>query len=303
MFEKLRIDPVVKVKPRYIGPPIGTGQNVYGCRYRDISYGDGVYSECVYHPLAQYNSIEEVESNYTWPTADWFDYSVITDEIRGKELYPIQGGGSEPFLVYRNLRGMEQAYVDLTLNPHLVHYCLDRLFGFCYENTLRIYEQIPGRVNISYVAEDFGSQNSLLISRDLIRKFFIPRMRRMIELAHQAGAYVFFHSDGAIRNIIPDMIEAGIDALDPIQWRCKGMGREELKRDFGDKVVFHGGVDNQYTLAFGSVEEVREEVIHSIQVLGGDGGYILAPCHNIQVVSPPENVVAMYETGYEHGQM
>ena len=81
------------------------------------------------------------------------------------------------------------------------------------------------------------------------------------------------------------------------------MGREELKRDFGDRVVFHGGVDNQYTLAFGSVEEVREEVISNIQVLGEHGGYILAPCHNIQVVSPPENVVTMYETGYEHGQV
>jgi uroporphyrinogen decarboxylase len=137
----------------------------------------------------------------------------------------------------------------------------------------------------------------------VIREFFIPRMERMIDLAHQAGAYAFFHSDGAVRKIIPDMIAAGIDVLNPLQWRCKGMEREGLKRDFGDQVIFHGGVDNQYTLAFGSVEEVREEVITNIQVLGAGGGYILAPCHNIQAVSPPENVVAMYETGYEYGRM
>ena len=99
------------------------------------------------------------------------------------------------------------------------------------------------------------------------------------------------------------MIVAGIDVLNPIQWRCKGMEREGLKRDFGDRVAFHGGVDNQHTLAFGSVDEVREEVITNIRVLGQGGGYILAPCHNIQAVSPPENVVAMYETGYEVGQM
>jgi uroporphyrinogen decarboxylase len=97
------------------------------------------------------------------------------------------------------------------------------------------------------------------------------------------------------------MIGAGIDVLNPIQWRCRGMDREELKRDFGAEVILHGGVDNQYTLAFGSVEEVREEVMFNVRVLGEGGGYILAPCHNIQAVSPPENVVAMYETGYEYG--
>lgn len=301
MYRRLHIDPVITVHPKYIGPPIKPGFDIYGCGYKDVNYGMGVYRECVYHPLAKYNSIEEIEKNYTWPTADWFDFSVIPGQIKGKEIYPIRGGGSEPFLVYRNLRGMEQAYIDLIENPELVHYCLDKLFDFCYEYTLRIYEQIPGEVMITYVAEDFGSQEDLLISPEMIREFFIPRMKRMIDLAHQAGAFVFFHSDGAIRKIIPDMIKAGIDVLDPVQWRCKGMDREELKREFGDKIVFHGAVDNQYTLAFGTVEEVREEVIYNIRVLGEGGGYILAPCHNIQPISPPENIVAMYETGYEYG--
>lgn len=134
-----------------------------------------------------------------------------------------------------------------------------------------------------------------------IRDFFIPRMKRMIELAHQAAAFVFHHSDSAIRKILPDMIEVGIDILNPIQWRCKGMDREGLRRDFGHKVIFHGGVDNQYTLAFGTVEDARQEVIDNLHILGKGGGYILAPCHNIQAISPPENIVAMYETGYEYG--
>jgi len=301
MFARLHIDRVVTVGPRYAGPPIEPGHDVYGCQYRDVDYGAGVYAECIYHPLAHYNTIEEIECNYTWPTADWFDYAVIPDQVQGKGLYPIQGGGSEPFLTYKDLRGMEQAYVDLALQPDLVHYCLDKLFDFCYENTRRIYEAIPGQVNISYVAEDLGSQEDLLISPGMVREFFLPRMKRMIDLVHQAGAYAFFHSDGAIRRIIPDMIGIGIDVLNPLQWRCKGMDRQELKRDFGDRIVFHGGVDNQYTLAFGSVEEVRAEVLDNIRLLGQGGGYILAPCHNIQAVSPSENVVAMYETGYEYG--
>jgi len=126
------IDPVVTVTPRYVGPPIEPGCDMYGCRRRDVNYGIGVYSECVHHPLAQYNSIEEIEEHYSWPTADWFDYSVIPDQINGKETCPIQGGGSGPFLVYAELRGIEQAYVDLVIDPDLVG--LDKLFNFCYDN-------------------------------------------------------------------------------------------------------------------------------------------------------------------------
>ncbi len=301
MYERLHIDAVVTVTPRYVGPCVPPGEDIYGARYRQVRYGSGTYSECVFHPLAQYSSVAEIEANFVWPSPDWYDYSVIPGQIVGKEHYPIRGGGSEPFLTYCHLRGQEQAFMDLILHPEIVHHCLDQLFEFCYQNTLRIYEQIPGKVLLTYVAEDMGSQESLLFSPDQIREFLIPRMKRIIDLAHSAGAYAFHHSDGAIRPIIPEMTTAGIDLLNPIQWRCHGMEREALKRDFGDKVVFHGGVDNQHTLVFGSTAQVRQEVLDNLRILGKGGGYILAPCHNIQVVSPPENIVAMYETGYEAG--
>jgi uroporphyrinogen decarboxylase len=301
MYEKLHIDWLVTVGPAYVGPQLSPDVDMYGCRHRTIEYGTGTYSECVEHPLAPYETVEEIEAHYTWPTVDWFDYSVIPAQVEGKDDYPVRGGGSEPFLTYCHLRGLEQAFMDLALNPDIVHYCLDRLFDFAYENTSRIYETIPGRVNVSYVAEDMGSQESLLFSPRQINTFLIPRMKRMIDLAHSAGAYVFFHSDGAVRRIIPDMILAGIDVLNPIQWRCAGMEREGLKRDFGDRLVFHGGVDNQQTLPFGTVEDVRAEVVENIRILGAGGGYIIAPCHNIQALTPPENIVALYETGFEYG--
>ncbi len=300
-FERLHIDRVVDVAPKYVGPPIPLDEDVYGCKRRWMDYGTGAYLECVSNPLAQYDSVEEIERNYTWPSLDWFDYSEIRSRVEARPQFPVRGGGSEPFLTYKDLRGMEQSYMDLVVNPEIVRYCLDKLFGFAYENTVRIYEQIPGKVTFTFVSEDFGSQEGLLLSPALIREFFMPWMKRMIDLVHQAGAYVFHHSDGAVRAIVPDMVEAGIDILNPIQWRCKGMDREELKRSFGDEVIFHGGVDNQRTLAFGSVEDVRQEVLDNLRILGAGGGYILAPCHNIQAVSPPENIVAMYETGYENG--
>lgn len=301
MLKRLHIDRPFSVSPHYVGPSLPADEDVFGIKYRNIDYGTGTYREAIAYPLAEYATVEEIEANYRWPSFDWWDYSGLPQQIAGYEEYPIRGGGSEPFLIYKNLRGQEQAFMDLVLYPEIVHYCLDKLFELAYHNSLRIYEAIPGKVMISYVAEDMGSQEGLLFSPGQIREFLIPRMKRMIDLAHDVGAFVFYHSDGSVRKILPDMIEAGIDVLNPIQWRCKDMDREGLKRDFGDQVIFHGGVDNQYTLAFGSVEEVRQEVIDDLRILGAGGGYILAPCHNIQAVSPPENIVAMYEMGYEYG--
>ncbi len=301
LYAKLHIDHLVTVTPDYIGPALPADQDIYGCRYQEVAYENGTYSECIGHPLAAYASVAEIQANYTWPSADWYDYSTIPAQVEGLDIYPVRGGGSEPFLTYCQLRGLEQAYIDLVINPEIVHYCLDQLFSFAYANTTRIYESIPDRVNISYVAEDMGSQTSLLFSPQQIHTFLIPRMKRMIDLAHSAGAYVFFHSDGAIRRIIPDMIDAGIDVLNPIQWRCSGMERLGLQRDFGEQLIFHGAVDNQQTLPFGSPEDVRAEVIENIHILGADGGYIIGPCHNIQANTPPENVIAMYEAGYKYG--
>jgi len=301
VYRRLHIDAPVGVGPRYVGPPVPKDRDMYGCRYRTVDYGTGAYRECVFHPLARYGSVEEIEAHYAWPTADWFDYSAIPAQVEGKDHRPVRGGGSEPFLTYKELRGQEQAFMDLALAPDIVHYCLDRLFEFCYQNTLRIYEQLPGRVDITYVAEDLGSQEGLMISRAHIRRFLLPRMKRMMDLVHEAGAFVFFHSDGAVLDILPDMVEAGIDVLNPIQWRCRGMDRQVLKDRFGARIALHGGVDNQQTLPFGSADDVREEVAYNVRVLGAGGGYVLAPCHNIQAVSPPENVVAMYESGYELG--
>ena len=301
LYERLHIDRIIGVGPKYVGPKPKEGEDIWGCRHRSVDYDTGVYGECVHNPLAQFNSVAEIEANYTWPIPDWWNYSEIPNQVSGWEKYPVRGGGSEPFLLYKSLRGQELGMMDLVLNSDMVHYCLDKLFGLAYDQTRRIYEAIPGKVTFSYVAEDLGSQESLLMSPAQIREFLLPRMKRMMDLVHSAGAYVFHHTDGAARAILPDLVEAGIDVLNPIQWRCKGMDREGLKRDFGDRLVFHGAVDNQYTLPFGTVAEVRQEVLDNLRILGAGGGYILAPCHNIQAVGPPENVVAMYETAFEHG--
>ncbi len=300
-LRRLHVDFVIHVGPAYVGPELPPNTDMFGCTYRAVPYGAGEYSEVIHHPLAGFTSVEEIEARYHWPSPDWFDYRRLPAQIEGWQDHPIQGGGSEPFLIYKNLRGQEQAFIDLVENPHIVHYCLDKLFDLAYTNSLRIYETIPGKVLLSYVAEDMGGQDNLMFSKKHIRAFLLPRMKRIIDLAHQAGAFVFHHNDGNCRAILPDMVEAGIDVLNPIQWRCRDMAREELKAEFGDRLVFHGAMDNQYTLPFGAPADVRQEVEDNLRILGAAGGYILAPCHNIQPVTPPENVVAMYQAGYELG--
>ena len=298
---RLHIDTPLTVGGRYVGPPLPERTDVFGVRTRPVHYGAGVYEELAFSPLAAFDSIDQIEAAYAWPDPDWWDYSHLPQAVRGRDDRPVRGGGSEPFLRYCTLRGQEQAYMDLVLHPDIVHYCLDKLFDLAYQDTLRLFETIPGRVMITYIAEDLGSQEGLLFSPECMRTFLFPRMKRMMDLTRQHGSHVFTHTDGAVRPVIPDLIDLGVDVLNPIQWRCAGMDREALKRDFGPRLIFHGGMDNQHTLPFGSVADVRQEVLDNLRLLGAGGGYILAPCHNIQAITPPENIVALYETGYDNG--
>lgn len=299
MLQRLHLDPVVNVGPRYVGPPLPRGRDVFGTGYVDFDYGLGTYHEAVQFPLAGFRSVEEIEANYEWPHKDWWDYSDLPNQVRGKEEWVVQGGHCEEFAAFKHLRGVEQGYIDLIENPEIVHYCLQKLYDLKYDQFERLYDQIPGRVIWSWVADDVGTQEGLMVGLDHIREYFVPHMARMNRLVHEAGAYSFHHSDGAVARNIPQMIEAGIDVLDPVQWRCKGMERETLKEQFGDRLIFHGAMDNQYTLAFGSVEECRQEALDNLRILGAGGGLILGPCHNIQPISPPENVVAYYDAAYE----
>lgn len=302
MLEALRVDSLIKLEPRYCGPPLPPDQDVFGCRYRNVDYGRGIYEECVFHPLASFSSVEEIQSTYSWPNPDWWDYSSIRQQASQYETYPLMGGEYEPFLIYRFLRGEEQAYIDMLLNPEMVHFCLDKLLALSQEQITRFYEQIPDQIMFTYVAEDMGGQDDLLFSPPQIREYFLSRMHRIIELIHGSGVFVFHHNDGSIRSILPDLIQIGIDLLNPIQWTCSGMDRRELKQTIGAQVVLHGAMDNQHTLPFGSVKDVQQEVLDNLQILGRDGGYILAPCHKIQSLTPPENVVAMYQSCYKHGR-
>jgi uroporphyrinogen decarboxylase len=262
--------------------------------------GLGVYEEPVDPPLASITSAAELE-HFPWPRPEDWDYSGLRAQCLAWKDYPILGASYEPFFLYCRLRGMEKSLEDLLLNPEIVDAMMERIYEIHAGIVRRSLEAAPGLIDLIYVAEDLGTQESLLMSPKSFRRFIKPWLKKMAELAHSYGAKAFHHDDGAIFQLLPDLAEIGLDVLNPVQWRCRGMDRARLARDFGSSFVFHGGIDNQRTLPFGSVGEVRREVAENIECFRGTRGYVVSPCHNIQANTPTANIVALYRAVRKYG--
>jgi uroporphyrinogen decarboxylase len=307
MWVKLGIDKCIMLAPKNPRATETTWHipslfSVWGVETRSVPYMDGLgsYDEAINPPLAKAESARDVE-RHPWPAASDWDYSQLRAECEQWRDYPIVGASYEPFYLYSRLRGMEQAIEDLVSNEAIVDAAMERIYEIHSGIVRGALEAAGDRIDFISVAEDLGTQESLLMSPRLFRRFIKPWLGRMCDLSHQFGAKVYHHDDGAIRPLIPELLEIGVDLLNPVQWRCKGMDREGLARDFGDRVVFHGAVDNQHTLPFGTPEDVRQQVRENIEIFGGGKGYVVAPCHNLQANTPTENVVAMYAAVEEFG--
>ena len=303
LWKRLHVDRRLEVEPRWklAHHPDDPGADAWGVRYRSVDYGTGAYDEPEFMPLAEATSVEEIHA-HRWPSPDDFDYTAVTRAVEADDgRYPLHVGCYEPFLLYGCLRGLERAFEDLACNPEIADAILGHIFDFFLEHNRRAFEAGGGRIDTTWVAEDLGSQTGPLISLAMYRRFLMPNQIKMAELARSFGVHVMYHTDGAARLFLPDLVDkVGIEVLNPIQWRCSGMEREQLVADFGSSVIFHGSIDNQQTLAFGTVDDVVQEVRQSVEIYG-DARWICAPCHNLQPVSPTENIVAMYETIHEIG--
>jgi uroporphyrinogen decarboxylase len=309
MMEALHLDSFAGTGPEYIGPPLpempeGEAVDYWGIRTRAIDYGTGVYYEQSFNPLAQAKTIDDLEA-YQWPSADWFDYSQMKEAAQvGRERRAVKCGYMAIFYYHNLLRGLEQSLLDPHDDPEFTHHLLGRISDFFYHHHCRMFEAADGLIDVSEVTDDLGGQTGPLISLDTFREFYRPHMERFIGLCREFGVRVFHHDDGAVRAFLPDLVEMGIDILNPVQWRCPGMEMEGLKADFGDRLCFHGAMDNQQAMPFGTPEEVRALVRRAIDTLASDGtGYILAPCHALQAVTPVENILAMYDEAHSYGQL
>jgi len=303
LWEILDIDKILGAGPGYIGPALDDSCDYWGVKYRAVSYADnqGTYYEMCGHPLQQYETIEEIEANYAWPSADWFDFSTVAEQCERHPEHAIEAGYVAPFYMFNNIRGLEQSLMDLSVNEEFAFYIIDKICSFLYDYHERLFESAKGKIDITQVTDDFGTQTGLMISIKMFEKYFEKHYRRFIKLAKDHGIKVFHHDDGSIMPIMPKLAKLGIDILNPIQWHLPGMDLNRLKQGFGDKICFHGGVDNQHVLPFGTVSEVEREVAACMDSLWSDRtGYILAPCHNVQSITPVENLLAMYRTAYDY---
>ena len=203
------------------------------------------------------------------------------------------------------MRGFESYLKDLYKAPEALQRMMDKLCDFwCDTARVMIEAAGPENVDIIYFGEDLGTQDSCMFDPETIYKDYLkPRHRRMVQTVKDMTndqAKVCFHCCGSAYQFIPHLIDVGVDALNPVQVTAKNMEPERLKAEFGDRISFWGGINTQHTLPFGTAQEVAEETKRIISILGKGGGYVLNSVHNIQAEVPPENIIAMFETGTNH---
>jgi uroporphyrinogen decarboxylase len=305
VYTKLNIDGLyhVDVPRKFPGHPDFPGADMWGVQKKLVDYGSGTYEESASHPLESVLTVEDVH-RYPWPSPDDVDFEAVKHSLRKAPAYRmVRCGEFEPFLTYCAMRGMELSFMDLLAEPDIADAILGHLFDYHYRLNERLFELGKGQIDIMYIAEDLGAQSGLLMGLDQIERYILPNQKKMADLARSYGIHIFYHTDGSARDVIPRLLDVtGIEILNPIQWRCPGMEREGLVRDFGKRVIFHGAVDNQQTLPFGTADDVRAEVLDNIRIFSG-ARWICAPCHNLQPVTPTANIVAMYETICEYGTL
>ncbi len=293
--------PLIDIKtvgPKYVGPDLPPDTDIWGVHRQSVSFGAGAYSEIDVHPLAKVKDIALIQS-YCWPSTDWFDYSVLPEQIhhlQSQGEFCLMASNGNIFETAWYMRGFQQMLLDLALNPELAHAIFAPVSEFYVSHFTKILSVARGLIDLVFTADDIAGQNGLLMSLDMWGKHIRPYHARLNRIIHEHGAKVIYHSDGAVMQAVPGLIDMGIDVLQALQFDARDMDPAELKTMYGDRLCFCGGISVQSTLPFGTPEDVRHEVRERVRVLGRDGGYILGPSHAIQVGTPPENILALFDT-------
>lgn len=312
LLEVLHVDVVDLrgvVDPIYRGPvpyerPVSDDvkENFWGMRttLRQTATGpEEMYCDFVLRNAA---AIADVR-RHTWPSVDWFDFSDFADRLAVWSDRAVMASGASIWQHPSFLRGLDQLLMDLALESEIGVWLLDAFTDFYVAYFDKMFSAAPGQIDLLRIADDIGTQDRLLISADMFAEYFLPRLARLIDMAHSHNVKVMFHSCGSIRPLIGLLIDAGVDVLDPIQVSAKDMSPGDLKRDFGREICFHGAIDTQYLLPQGSAEDVRATVNAMIDILGAGGGYILAPSHVLQTDVPLENIRALYGAACDYGRL
>lgn len=281
----------------------GSFTDIWGIRFHRL----GSFVNAVSHPLAGLKTEKEL-AQFTWPTGpDLYNTSGLAEKARrlfAETNYALVARNplSEGFLGLGSyLMGMEEFYIALINKPELIRCIINHILTIYKEVYCMFLDAVGPYVQMVEVADDLGAQDNLLISPAMYREFIKPAERELYALIHDKApdTALFRHTDGAVFEIIPDLIEVGVDILNPIQTSVKGMAAQRLKATFGDQLSFHGGME--YFDGDVPSETVASEVKKVIDDLAKSGGYILAPCNHIISVNP-KNICTMYYTARDYGK-
>jgi uroporphyrinogen decarboxylase len=315
MIDSLGIDFRVVHGPSYVGQemesyPDGSFRDLWGVRRIEVEYGEGdkrgTYKEVIEAPLADAQSVQDIEQYTGWPSPDWWDYSQIAAQCQQFNGHCVIFAGDRfdrtaQLKTAMYLRGMERILLDLGKQPAIVECILEHVTDYYNEYNRRVFEAAAEHIDIFMMGDDFGIQTGPMMRQQTWEHFFEAGFREYIRLAHEFDLKVMHHTCGGVRPLIPTFIDSGLDILQSLQPRAAGMDLLELKRDFGTKLTFHGSIDIQGTMPFGTTDDVREEVRTRMEAGKPSGGFLICTAHNIQRDAPLENILALLEAYHEYG--
>jgi uroporphyrinogen decarboxylase len=274
----------------------------------------GYYFDPVHAPLADADSVSDIRKHmdsiesYDTPSHMDKSYQELAEKaktLRAETDYLLVGFfGGTIFQAAQALRGWERFLIDLMVNGKFAEALMDEMAEANIRRFERYAETVGRYVHVVLFEDDLGMQDRTLLRPSHYRQVVKPYQQKLFRFVKSCcDAYLLFHSDGAIAPLIPDLIEMGMDAINPVQVSAAGMDTKELKKEFGQDIVFWGaGCDSQTVLPFGTTQEVADEVKRRIDDLAPGGGFVFAPIHNIQFGVPVENVVTMFKAASETGE-
>ncbi|GMQ58826.1 uroporphyrinogen decarboxylase family protein [Vallitalea sediminicola] len=309
------VDPLPPTKIGLYKAPVIDGKyykrvDEWGIEWK-MPMNQGLYYDMVKGSLTDSNSITDIDS-FPWPDpidegrfknmkekADKYVYEDKKAYILGRQY----AGIWETALW---MSGYEKFFIDMAINEKYAHSLMNKITELKMQYWERALEEVGENVLIVSEADDLATQNSLLCSVDMYKRLVHPYHKKLFEFIKKKAkkkVYIFYHTCGACKPLIPYLIDEGVDILNPVQVNASDMDTKVLKREFGKDITFWGGgVDTQQVLPFGTPEQVRDEVKKRIEDLAKDGGFVFSAVHNVQGDVPPENFMAMWETLQEYGK-
>jgi uroporphyrinogen decarboxylase len=301
LFDRLHVDTWMILPKSFIFPAGEQSKpektSLWGYRTRVTPYSGGTYDELCHSPLASNDDVHAIR-RHRWPADDALDFSHFPAEARAHEDRAIIGVFTwGAYFIATFVRGMQDLLIDFVARKDYAHRLIETISERMLFSLDRMLSEHGHGIDIVYMADDYCSQRGPLFSPEAFSEFVCPYLRQVADRTHRHNKKLLLHVCGAVRPLLPMIIDCGVDMLEPIQIRAEGMDPAGLKRDFGTHLCFYGGVDLQQVLCRGTPERVAHEVRRLIDILGSDGGYILGPGHTyIQIDAPMENILAMYET-------